>query len=150
MDIMQNPLALFAGAVIFVAMGVYQLKTGKLLGGRSGTTKTFLAYPYGLLFVAVGAVAVYQGCKVWLEARAVVASCNERSSQRQCVEHTSGTLDQLRATCPHATTDRCATDNLVGKCRLPDRTEYIYSDLWERKPDVEQPRCEAAGGSWSR
>ncbi len=147
MDIMKPPALLLLFAAFMLGLGGYSLKTGVLLTGRyARKTRTKLAYPFGALFVVVGGIAIFHAAVLIADQRSFVAACNDRATQRQCVEYHEGT-----AACPAPSHERCPTDNLVGRCELanPRRVELIYSDMWERKPEVEQQRCTAAGGTWS-
>jgi len=150
MDIMKSAPLLLLFAAFFIGLGAYALKTGVLVTGGRGMgirrTKTVLAYPFGALFVVVGGLAIYHAAVLILDQRSFVAACNDRATTRQCVEYHEGS-----AACAAPSSERCPTDNLVGRCELsnPRRVELIYSDMWERKPEVEQPRCTAAGGTWS-
>lgn len=146
MDIMKSPALLLLFAAFFIGLGAYSLKTGVLITGRfARKTKTVLAYPFGALFVAVGGIAIYHAVVLIADQRSFVAACNDRATLRQCVEWHEGT-----PACAAPSSERCPTDNLVGRCELgtPRRVELIYSDMWERKPETEQARCTAAGGTW--
>ncbi len=149
-------LAIMGGTgLFFVFLGAFCLKTGILPGGRTGGMKSFLAYPYGLLFIVVGIGAWVMAAKDAYASATLVGSCNQRETLRQCVELHDGSLDLVRgqACVPGSVTENaCPTDNLVGRCELegPARTLFVYSDMWEREEPEEIARCAQMGGTWSK